>query len=147
MQRFCSCFLERQMVDLLEEKKRQQRKRETNLAHEAKGTCASRVYILYYIYNIYIHIPCSHSASLLGVPCTFTALSSQGSCGSHSVLASLLALNVPSGQGSHFASFPKSAGTNFSPAGHFGSVTNTMHGVIRGTGGDTRTHAKVVTMW
>ena len=75
--------------------------------------------------------PGLHTASLLGVPATFTVVSTQGLCMAHSVLRPSSVLNVPLAQGSHFAAFPflKLKGTNFLPAAHFVTDTRIMHGL------------------
>ena len=77
-----------------------------------------------------VRVPGLHTASLLGVPASFTLVSVQGLCLAHSVLASSLALNVPLAQVSHFEGFPFLAATNFLPAAHFVTVTNATHGVM-----------------
>ena len=79
------------------------------------------------------NIPVLHTASLLAVPADFTVVSAQGLCLAHSVLASSLALNVPLAQFSHFGGFPLLAATNFLPAAHFVTATNTTHGVMFGS--------------
>ena len=76
------------------------------------------------------HIPGLHTVSLLGVPASFIVVSAQALCLAHSVLASLLALNVPLAQGSHLAGFPFWAATNFLPAAHFVTDTNKTHGTL-----------------
>ena len=83
-------------------------------------------------FRIYENIRGLHTASLLGVPASFTVVSVQGLCAVHFVLSSSLALNVPLEQSSHFAEFPSLAATNFLPAAHFVimAVTKTMHGAI-----------------
>ena len=104
--------------------------RTQSCARSERTMCVSRVYI-------YIYIPGLHTASLLGVPLSFTPLSAQVLCLAHSVLASCLALNVPSGQGSHVGIdilrqlTNKLSWTSFLPAGHFATARNTTHGVIR----------------
>ena len=80
------------------------------------------------------HIPISHTVSFVVSPAVFTSLSAQVLCFTHSVLSSSLALNVPAGQFSHFASFVPVLGTNFLPAAHFVTVANTTNGVIGGRG-------------
>ena len=73
-------------------------------------------------------IPGLHTASLIVVPSFFTVVSAQALCLAHSVLLSSLALNVPVAQASHFAGSPLLAATNFLPAAHLVTGTNTTHG-------------------
>ena len=74
-----------------------------------------------------MNIPGLHTASLLAVPGYFTVVSIQGLCLVHSVLASLLELNVPLAQGWHLAGVPFLAATNFLPTPHFVTGHNTTH--------------------
>ena len=84
------------------------------------------MYVCMYV-SMYKYILGLHTASLLAVPGSFTVVSVQGLCLVHSLLASWLALNVPGGQASHLAGFPFWAGTNFLPAAHSVTDTNTTH--------------------